>query len=120
MSSDYIEYIKEYLDQFGNVSFKKMFGGFAVYAQKKCIGIVLNNELYLKANDLSLRIYHQNDSTQFSYINGKTQQAIKVNWWKINDAIMEDNDLLQTCYNAALDSAKLSKKSAQSIPSHTV
>ncbi len=106
MLNDYLEYAKEHLEWFGPIKFKKMFGGFGVYSHNMCIGVVIENELYLKGDDVSIAIYSNYESSQFAYTHHKSKQEIKMNWWKVTDEIFDNKSLLNTCYHSALSSAK--------------
>lgn len=102
MSDEYVAYIQEKLEKLGKISFKKMFGGRGVYSNKLFIGIIAYGELYFKANDDIISIYKQYNSEQFCYTYPKSNKEVRLNWWKVVDEILEDDELLKLCYIKAL------------------
>jgi DNA transformation protein and related proteins len=50
MASDlnFVEYICEQIGELGTVSFKKMFGEYAIYYGDKVVALVCNNQLFVK------------------------------------------------------------------------
>jgi DNA transformation protein and related proteins len=50
MSSDlsFVEYILDRISQAGQVSFKKMFGEYAIYCDEKVVALVCDNQLFVK------------------------------------------------------------------------
>jgi DNA transformation protein and related proteins len=53
MSSDlsFVEYILDQINQAGQVSFKKMFGEYAIYCDEKVVALVCDNQLFIKPTD---------------------------------------------------------------------
>jgi DNA transformation protein and related proteins len=53
MSSDlsFVEYILDQINQAGQVSFKKMFGKYAIYCDEKVVALVCDNQLFIKPTD---------------------------------------------------------------------
>jgi DNA transformation protein and related proteins len=50
MASDlnFVEYVHEQINSGGQVSFKKMFGEYAIYYEKKVVALVCDNQLFIK------------------------------------------------------------------------
>ena len=50
MASDpsFVEYVRDQVSAAGNVSFKKMFGEYAVYCDGKVVALVCDNQLFVK------------------------------------------------------------------------
>ena len=50
MSSDlnFVEYILDRINRAGRVSFKKMFGEYAIYCDEKVVALVCDNQLFVK------------------------------------------------------------------------
>lgn len=47
-SLEFIEYVCEQLECAGSISYKKMFGEYGVYCNGKIIGLVCDNQLFIK------------------------------------------------------------------------
>lgn len=50
MSSDlnFVEYVRDQIDGAGHVSFRKMFGEYAIYCNEKVVALVCDNQLFVK------------------------------------------------------------------------
>jgi DNA transformation protein and related proteins len=50
MSSDlsFVEYVRDQTNGLGQVSFKKMFGEYAIYYDEKVVALVCDNQLFVK------------------------------------------------------------------------
>jgi DNA transformation protein and related proteins len=50
MASDlsFVEYVRDQINGAGQISFKKMFGEYAIYYDEKVIALVCNNQLFIK------------------------------------------------------------------------
>jgi len=53
MASDlsFVEYVRDQISGAGQVSFKKMFGEFAIYCDGKVVALVCDNQLFVKPTD---------------------------------------------------------------------
>jgi DNA transformation protein len=53
MASDlkFVEYVCDQIDGAGSISFRKMFGEYAVYCKGKVIALVCDNQFFLKPTD---------------------------------------------------------------------
>lgn len=52
MASDlaFVEYVCDQVGNVGNLSFKKMFGEYAIYLENKVVALVCDNQLFVKTN----------------------------------------------------------------------
>lgn len=50
MASDlnFVEYVRDQINGAGQVSFKKMFGEYAIYCDEKVVALVCDNQLFIK------------------------------------------------------------------------
>jgi TfoX/Sxy family transcriptional regulator of competence genes len=53
MASDlnFVEYVRDQINGAGQVSFKKMFGEYAIYCNEKVVALVCDNQLFVKPTD---------------------------------------------------------------------
>jgi len=53
MASDlsFVEFIVEQIDEAGSISFRKMFGEYAIYCDKKVVALICNDQLFVKQTD---------------------------------------------------------------------
>ena len=45
---DFVEYVRDQINEAGQVSFKKMFGEYAIYCDEKVVALVCDNQLFVK------------------------------------------------------------------------
>jgi DNA transformation protein and related proteins len=50
MASDltFVEYVRDQINDVGKVSFRKMFGEYAIYYEEKVVALVCDNQLFIK------------------------------------------------------------------------
>ena len=112
MSEEFVEYITEMLEPFGNIKNRKMFGGYGIYKNELMFALISDNELYFKADLETAKYFKSQGLEPFSYkAKGK---LIALSYYKILPEIIEDSELLvkyfNMAYNSALNSKDLSKK----------
>ncbi len=92
MSKEYCEYIIDQLSDWGNVTSKKMFGGYGLYYRGKIFALIIEEILYFKVDASNKTDYENADSTQFSYqAKGKT---IQVSYWQVPIDVLDDREEL--------------------------
>jgi TfoX/Sxy family transcriptional regulator of competence genes len=47
-SLDFVEYVCGQISQAGNIAYKKMFGEYAIYCNGKVIGLICDNQFFVK------------------------------------------------------------------------
>lgn len=65
--SDYVIYLLELLDNFGDVEAKSMFGGFGLYLDGLMFAIVADDVLYFKVDEVSKPEFNALDLQPFIY-----------------------------------------------------
>ncbi len=65
--SDFVNYVSELLAPAGRAVTKRMFGGHGVYLDGVFMAIVLNDELYLKADDVTRDAFDAESCAPFVY-----------------------------------------------------
>lgn len=106
--NEFAEHVKELLDPFGFISVRPMFGGYGVYLNDYIVGLIIDNELYLKSNKQFDQFFEQYCSEQFSYLNHKGK-LIKMCYWKLPDQAWEDQKILSSFLNRSFQASKNSK-----------
>lgn len=97
---EFLDYILDTLSSMYEVNFRKMFGGYGLYAGGKIFAIIADQELYFKAaNDESSKFYEKFGSEQFSY--ERDGKVIKMCYWKVPSEILEDQSLLREWFFVA-------------------
>lgn len=108
MNKGFIEYIKDLLEPFGPITTRAMFGGYGIYKAGVIVGIVAENELYLKADAKVAEYFKSLGSEPFTYMaNGK---RVAMSYWKVLPEIIDQEELLgdwvDRSYKVAISKSK--------------
>ncbi len=96
-NSGFVDYIIDLLSQYGNISSRRMFGGYGLYLNKIIFAIIIDDELYFKADsDLALE-YSKAGSYPFTY--QKNNKTVALSYWYVPAEIIETQDLLKDWFN---------------------
>ncbi len=57
--SEFVDYLKEVFEQFGQIRARKMFGGYGIYHDGVMFGLVADDTLYLKADENTAPYFKQ-------------------------------------------------------------
>ncbi len=50
-NKDFIDFIVDQIDSSGTITYKKMFGEYAIYCDRKVVALVCNNQLFVKSTE---------------------------------------------------------------------
>jgi DNA transformation protein and related proteins len=85
--SDFIPFVQELLEGWGSVSARRMFGGHGFYHEGLMFAIVMDQRLYLKADELNRPEFEALGLTSFTYaMKGKD---VALSYWAAPDAIFD-------------------------------
>lgn len=76
-TSDFVEYVCEQINLAGDITYKKMFGEYGVYCNGKIIGLVCDNQFYLKKTKFGEETLGQDAIEGCPYTNAKPQFVIE-------------------------------------------
>ena len=99
----YIEYLHELLAPLGKISSKKMFGGRGVYCNGVIMGLVIDDALYLKADDETRDLFADQGCEPFVYETKKKRVAMS--YWSVPDDAMESSEQMLPWARYALAAA---------------
>lgn len=92
--NEFVEFvIGDQLAEISGMSAKPMFSGFGIYREGTIVGIVIEDELYLKVDASNEAKYRAMGSEPFSY-ERKDGKQIAMSYWKIPSQVLEDRDRL--------------------------
>ncbi|PCJ29795.1 MAG: hypothetical protein COA94_00100 [Rickettsiales bacterium] len=92
MSDSYVDYILDLLSPYGNITAKRMFGGHGIYKDSVIIALIINEELYFKADGTNKEQYEKLGSSPFIYeAKGK---PVVISYWQVPLEILEDTSKL--------------------------
>lgn len=98
MSDDYITFLHEIFAEFGEITSRKMFGGYGIYRSGLMFGLVADDELFLKVDKQSIDEFSQAGLEAFEYV--KDGKAMKMSYHRAPEEIFDDPE--QANYWAAL------------------
>lgn len=109
ISEEYREYVRELFTGFGPVRLRSMFGAAGIFCDDLMIGLVIEEQIYLKVNDHNRADYEAAGQTPFIY-ESKNGRTTAMSYYTIPDALYDDAEALAEwagkSHRAALDGAK--------------
>lgn len=104
MSDDFLAYLDELFEAFGPVSTRAMFGGHGVYHDGRIIGIVIDDALYLKADDETRPAFEAAGCAPFLY--ESRGKSVAMSYWSLPADAMDSSQAFlpwaRRAYEAAL------------------
>jgi DNA transformation protein len=101
-------FLVDQLDGLAGLQIRSMFGGAGVYAEGVMFGLVAENVLYLKADDLNRTHFERAGSRPFVYA-GKSK-PVSLSYWQAQEHIYEDQEVMREWARLALDAAHRAKR----------
>lgn len=101
--NEFVEYIiGDQLVEIPGMTARPMFGGFGIYREGTIVGIVVDDELYLKVDDRNRARYEAMGSTPFTY-EKKTGKATSLSYWRVPSEVVEDRTELSVLVDFAYE-----------------
>ncbi len=102
--SEFVDYLHEVLEQFGQIQARRMFGGYGIYHDGLMFGLVLDDLLYLKADEISAEHFESRGLDRFGYEKGG--KLIKLSYYLAPEEVLDDPNAAalwaRRAYEAAL------------------
>lgn len=93
--SEYKDYIiEDVLGHISGISAKAMFSGWGIYLDGSIVGIIVDGELYLKANSDTVQKYKQLGCCPFSY--DRKGKQIEMSYMSVPLDMLENRDMMQS------------------------
>ena len=86
-----LEYILDLLHDEEGVSYKKMFGGYALLKNELAVALILRSEVFMKVDESNIDDYKLASSNPFSYY--KNGKEVSLSNWSIPGEVLEDKDV---------------------------
>ena len=104
-SDSFAEFLRELLAPLGRVTMRRMFGKTGVFCDGLMLGMVTNNTLYFRVDDLNRAAFKEAESSPpLSY--EKKGVTIDLSFWRAPERLFEEHDELLTWAQAALAAAR--------------
>ena len=113
-SNEFVDYLLELLEPFGQVTARAMFGGYGIYHNQLMFGLVADDMLYLKVDDVNREEFEEWNLEPFVYV--KQGKAMKMSYYQVPEEALDNSDEMcrwaELGYSAALrgQSNKTKKK----------
>lgn len=75
---------------FGRITLRRMFGGEGIFVDDLMIGIVVEDQIYLKAGDSNRPDFQAEGAKPFTYHRGKERKATSLSYYAVPDRLLDD------------------------------
>ncbi|MDF2182961.1 TfoX/Sxy family protein [Neptuniibacter sp. CAU 1671] len=103
-SQDYIDFLLDQLSGFRTVRTKRMFGGHGIFAGDLMFALVVNDQLYLKADANLAAVFIDEGCQQFTY--QKQGKTAHINYYTAPEETLDDPEMMaqwaERAYQVAL------------------
>jgi DNA transformation protein len=111
VSESYLDFIKDLLSDFGQVTARRMFGGAGLYEGGVMFGLIIDDVLYLKANQAFATKFAAEDMTPFAYT--AAGRRVSTSYWRVPERLLEDRDELRNWAQQARQVARAAANKPQ-------
>ena len=86
-----LEYILDLLHDEQGISYKRMFGGYALLKNELAVALILRSEVFMKVDESNIDDYKLASSKPFTY--HKNGKEVSLSNWSIPGEVLEDKDV---------------------------
>ncbi len=101
--SDFIPFVQELLEDWASVSARRMFGGYGLYHEGLMFAIVMDQRLYLKADEVNCPEFEALGLAPFTY--AMKGRDVALSYWAAPDAIFDEPSVAVRWARSAWDAA---------------
>ena len=115
VSEEYREYVRDLFTAFGAIRIRSMFGGAGIFCDDLMLGLIIDDQIYLKADDHNRRDFENAGQGPFLF-ERKNGRTMAMSYYLIPDALYDDTDELAVWAKNAFAAAQrgAEKKSPRS------
>ena len=106
--SEFKTFIVEIMQVVGPVTARSMFGGFGLFLDGLMIGLIANQSLYLKFDDVSRKQFEALDLKPFTYI--KKDKPMDMSYYEAPESVFDNMEEMRLWGNEAYSAALRSRK----------
>ena len=106
--SEFVEYLAEIFESFGEIRSRRMFGGYGIYHDGLMFGLVADDVLYLKTDSRSAPSFTERGLAAFEYI--KQGKPTRLSYYQAPEEIFDDPDAARLWAVRAFEAALRSRK----------
>ena len=104
------EVLGDLLQNFGPISIRRMFGGKGIYHHGLIFALVVHDELFFKADEISVQAFIDAGATQWTYAGRKADTPIAMPYWSVPSEAFDDPEIMAHWASLAYDAALRSEK----------
>jgi DNA transformation protein len=75
---------------FGRIAVRRMFGGEGIFVGELMIGIVVDEQIYLKVGDSNRADFEAEGARPFTYTRGKERNATSLSYYTVPERLLDD------------------------------
>lgn len=91
VSEEYREYVRDLFSGFADVSIRRMFGGAGIFRDGLMFGLIIDDQIYLKADDHNRPDYESLGQAPLGF-ERKDGRFMAMSYYVIPDALYDDTD----------------------------
>jgi DNA transformation protein len=103
VANEFVAYILEQLFPLGSVRAKRMFGGYGVYLEEVFFAIIVDDTLYLKADDGNRGYFEALDLRPFRY--QSKGKELTMSYYPLPDEALEDREEMLVWARRSIEAA---------------
>jgi DNA transformation protein len=104
VTPDFLQYVVEQLSGLGGVDSRRMFGGAGLYHDGLFFGLIADDVLYLKVNDVNRADYEREGMQAFRPYRDRDQ--VSISYFEVPVGVLEDQELLVMWARKSIAAAK--------------
>ena len=105
VSAAYIDYVRELFAPFGDISVRRMFGGAGVYCDDLFFAILVDDDLWFKADEASRSMFEAAGCVPFRY-DKKDGETAEMGYFSAPGDVFDDEAALLMWTSRALEAAR--------------
>ena len=103
----FLDYILSYLESHGAIRSRAMFGGYGIYLGDVMFGLIAENVLYFRVDDINRSDYLELDAKPFVYSMGP--KTVSLPYFELPEEILNNSEKLGVWIKRSTDAAKRNK-----------
>jgi DNA transformation protein and related proteins len=107
--------VVELLDALGPVSARRMFGGVGLFHRGLMFGLIVRDELFLKAGETNLAAFEAAGEAAFSYETRTGTHTLR-SYWRCPPELLDDGETFRDWAHKAIEAATAAARVKPKVP----
>ncbi|MCB1170347.1 MAG: TfoX/Sxy family protein, partial [Leptospiraceae bacterium] len=100
----FVDYVEDLFSGLGQISARKMFGGYGIYQRQRMFGLIAYDRLYMKVDDALIPEFQKEGSEPFVY-ESPGRKPVQMSYWSLPEDALESPALAQQWALKSLEAA---------------